>query len=165
VGEAALHLGGDPTCGPTFLLARRWMEAFSYGDGRKGDTMKTATRLGAALAFSVALVGTAPAGAVAAPATEAQAADVKACARTKGNAAGVCFYPARRNKLTLWDNACDKHRVYAVIAYNARQWEWRPATQCRRSYSRTITYNGGDIAVRACVEDWGENTCSGWARY
>ncbi|MFI8848922.1 hypothetical protein [Streptomyces sp. 891-h] len=121
---------------------------------KPGKSLSTAT---AALALGTGLV-------VTGPATEAQAVSA-ICAQTSGNRAGVCFYSGAPEKITLWDNACDGHRVYADYVVQTRA-QWKPATKCKHHYTGNLPNDyppGVSVKVRVCIEDWGPNTCSRWA--
>lgn len=97
-------------------------------------------------------------------ASEAQAADAL-CAQTPGNSAGACLSSGPSYKqVTLWDNECDGHRVYAEFWIGLTKHSFKPATQCKRNYSKKIHgwHSTQDAKIRVCVEDWGRNTCSRW---
>ncbi|MGW7414556.1 hypothetical protein [Streptomyces sp. NPDC054863] len=100
------------------------------------------------------------------PVTEAQAAARLACAQISGNPAGACIDELgfRRYRVTVWDNKCDGHRVYAQYNFHPNgDRKFAPATACGKNYSYSFNINfnaayGGSI--RVCIEDWGPNTCS-----
>ncbi|MFF0741519.1 hypothetical protein ACFYVL_14080 [Streptomyces sp. NPDC004111] len=129
--------------------------------------------------FGAAILSTAVMGAglaLAGPATEAQAAERNvACAQVKGNPAGTCFTVKNGSwYINLWDNKCDGHEVYAeyyvnpvsVKGYGSKAYfKPKPNTQCGRKYTTGIALHtrGYKVKIRVCIEDWGPNTCSGWA--
>ncbi|WP_033329299.1 hypothetical protein [Streptomyces yerevanensis] len=125
---------------------------------------KALTAAGATAAMAAGLV-------LAGPVTQAQAASTLACAQVSGNPAGACIYNIefRRYRVTVWDNKCDGHRVYAEYRFNPLgNRKFAPATACGNSYSYSFSNDfnapyGGSI--RVCIEDWGPNTCSGWKEW
>lgn len=117
-----------------------------------------------AAASAVVLGLTAPAAAALVP--EASAAGAL-CARTSGNRAGACLYSNYQRPLVrLWDNACDGHRAYAEYFLGGTKHKFAPRTKCRRSYTKRhgFWHSGTPIKIRVCIEDWGRNTCSKWAK-
>jgi hypothetical protein len=104
---------------------------------------------------------------LAGPTADAQAADTLACARVSDNSAGACMYHVGRERyqVKLWDNACDGHRAYAEYYFSVLgSHKFAPVTKCGHNYSSTFSHGEFDVKVRVCIEDWGPNTCSAWAR-